>query len=136
MRQWKSLLLGTVAIQTILFPGVTSWGLRGEIQINRGSQFSRIIQTSSLGSIQYEDHSPILIDGNANFTALVDAENWPGEGTPITPYIIDRLNITGSVDNTLIDIRNTQVYFRISNCLLSQGSLGIYLNNVTNGQLF
>ncbi|MFX0205900.1 MAG: nitrous oxide reductase family maturation protein NosD [Candidatus Hodarchaeota archaeon] len=133
LKQLKLLLIGVIILQPILFPGVTGWVITQELQINTRNQFSSPIL--SRVSIQFEEHSPILIDGNANFTTQVNAENWPGEGTPTAPYFIDAVNITEFGNNNLIDIRNTNVHFRISNCLLTQGSYGISLSNVTNGQI-
>ncbi|MHA2244733.1 MAG: right-handed parallel beta-helix repeat-containing protein [Candidatus Hodarchaeales archaeon] len=83
--------------------------------------------------INYTDHNPIYIDGNTHFKAIVTAENWSGDGSESTPYIIDRLRIIGPRSNNLIEIRNTNVHFQINNCILSGGNGGVILSNVKNG---
>ncbi|MHA2323178.1 MAG: right-handed parallel beta-helix repeat-containing protein, partial [Candidatus Thorarchaeota archaeon] len=85
-------------------------------------------------------HSPIVIDGDANFNATAQTEGWSGNGTSGNPYIIEGLDIDlGGAPGHGISISNTRVNFTISNCNLtfanvSPGS-GIYLYNVTNGML-
>lgn len=122
---------------------VNSWDIN-ELNNNSGTTTSKsmnlssenIVPTSSLTSFQYENHSPIFIDGNFDFIAQAEANQWPGEGTPLSPYVIDGYNI---IDNfpSLIIIRYTDVHFQISNCFLSQGGInGICLSHVINGQLF
>jgi len=85
--------------------------------------------------VLYEPHSPIVIHGNANFSATAAAEEWPGNGILTNPYVIDSLNITGSLDSNLIEIRNTTTHFRISNCLFNQGKFGICFINVSTGYI-
>ncbi|MFX0211044.1 MAG: nitrous oxide reductase family maturation protein NosD, partial [Candidatus Hodarchaeota archaeon] len=101
----------------------------------KGIIMKRNVQTSSQISIPYENHSPIVIRGNADFINQSTTENWSGDGTPSSPIIIDGLNITGFSDDYLIDIRNVDVHFRISHCLLNRGWFGINFFNATNGQL-
>ncbi|MHA2296667.1 MAG: NosD domain-containing protein [Candidatus Hodarchaeales archaeon] len=88
---------------------------------------SRFVKVTS-----YTTHAPIYIDSNAIFSSL----GFPGSGTESNPYLITGYNITSSV-NTLIEIRNTDVYFQISDCLLNGVMVdyykGIYLYNVQNG---
>ncbi|MFX1515608.1 MAG: nitrous oxide reductase family maturation protein NosD [Promethearchaeota archaeon] len=83
--------------------------------------------------INYTDHDPIYIDGDKNFRNIARAEKWIGAGIQSSPYIIDRLRIIGPRHSNLIEIRNTDSYFFISNCILSGGNGGIYLSNVENG---
>jgi len=88
-------------------------------------------------------HAVIAIDGDANFSDTALLEGWPGDGSPENPFIIDGLDIV--VDGGhLISISNTRVSFTISNCNLTGACVntmygtdgtGIYLNNVTNGEL-
>jgi parallel beta-helix repeat protein len=91
--------------------------------------------------LQLTSHAPIEIDGDADFSATALLEGWPGDGSPENPYIIDRLNISGGSGRHGIAISNTQVSFIISNCSfhgLFAGmdmEAGIYLRNVTNGEL-
>lgn len=81
----------------------------------------------------YIDHDPIFIDGNTHFRATVIAKNWFGDGSESTPYVIDRLHIIGPRSSNLIEIRNTDLHFKINNCILSGGNGGIFLSNVKNG---
>ncbi|MFX0209528.1 MAG: right-handed parallel beta-helix repeat-containing protein, partial [Candidatus Hodarchaeota archaeon] len=123
----RSQLIIMIILITISL-GVNSWILGQELQINAKNQ-------SPIKSIQYEDHSPILIDGNANFIAATTIEGWPGEGTPSSPYVIDGINITGPEDIHLIEIRNTDVYFQITNCSLTGGKRGIIFDNVKHSEI-
>lgn len=79
-------------------------------------------------------HSPILINNNSDFTVQAAIENWTGDGTISNPYVIEGVTFQG--DNHLIEIRNTNVYFIIRNCILSQASSAFYLYQVSNGHLF
>ncbi|MHA1937726.1 MAG: right-handed parallel beta-helix repeat-containing protein, partial [Candidatus Thorarchaeota archaeon] len=105
-----------------------------------------LIQPSPLPyqPLQLTPHGAIEIDGDANFAATALLEEWPGDGSPENPYIIDGLEIDlGDGPSHCIDIRNTRVSFIISNCNLTGAyplgwqyrEAGIHLNNVTNGEL-
>lgn len=82
----------------------------------------------------YEYTEPIYINGNTDFSAVASARKWPGDGTSSIPYVIEGLTLSGTANN-LIEIRNTDVHFQISDCLISDGSFGIYLSNVQNGHI-
>ncbi|MFX0015750.1 MAG: NosD domain-containing protein [Promethearchaeota archaeon] len=86
-------------------------------------------------TLQYQPHSSISIDGNADFTDQATAENWPGNGSDSNPFIITNLLITGTPGERLIDIRNTDVHFKIIHCYLSQGET-IFLQQVRNGHFY
>ena len=86
-------------------------------------------------------HSPIEIDGDVNFWEIAQLEGWPGDGSPENPFIINGLSIFNDGGH-LISISNTRVSFTISNCNLTGGcynslydGTGIYLENVTNGEI-
>ncbi|MHA2210935.1 MAG: NosD domain-containing protein, partial [Candidatus Thorarchaeota archaeon] len=91
-------------------------------------------------------HDPIVIWGDANFSATALLEGWPGDGSPENPFIIDGLDIDlgGETGNCII-IWDTRVSFTISNCkltgaegyFLGDGFLGsgILLYNVAKGEL-
>ena len=68
-----------------------------------------------------EDHDPISIDGNGDFTSTAASEGWLGDGTAISPYLIDGYNIISGIK--AISVNNTNVYFRISNCSFSGVSI-------------
>ena len=88
-------------------------------------------------SQEYNESSPIIIDGNSDFINQANLYNWTGDGNYSTPYNITNLNITANdVNVNPIDIRNTNLSFQISNCLLQSGRYGIYLNNASHGSVF
>ncbi|MFW9854909.1 MAG: nitrous oxide reductase family maturation protein NosD [Candidatus Thorarchaeota archaeon] len=97
--------------------------------------FTSVYTFALRSSDSYIVHPPIVIVGNQNFLTQASTENWLGDGTPASPYTIEGLNITSPLDTSLIDIRNTDVFFHIANCLLDGGAYGIKLDNVTNGQI-
>lgn len=79
----------------------------------------------------YTYHVPINILGASDFLS------FPGSGSPTDPYNITGLYINATSGN-LIFISNTNLYFRIENCLLnglSTTTQGINLQNVTNGAI-
>ncbi|MFW9910298.1 MAG: right-handed parallel beta-helix repeat-containing protein, partial [Candidatus Thorarchaeota archaeon] len=81
-------------------------------------------------------HESIAIDGDVNFLDTALLEEWPGDGSPENPYIIDRLNIDlGGANGRCISISNTRVSFIISNCNLTGANYGICLENVINGEI-
>ena len=84
-------------------------------------------------SASYEAHPPINIGNNSDFMAQAISNNWPGEGTSLAPYLIEGLNISGPLDTALLEIRNTDVFFSVSNCIFERGGNGIRLIDMTNG---
>jgi len=91
-------------------------------------------------SAGYQPHPIILIDGNGSFTATNGVTSGTGANT--NPYIIEDWNVThisNDVSNFYaIVIRNTNAYFTIRNvylCGVGTSSIGIYFDNVTNGQV-
>ncbi|MFX0149644.1 MAG: NosD domain-containing protein, partial [Candidatus Hodarchaeota archaeon] len=85
-------------------------------------------------TVYYKVHPPISIWGNSGFASQAADEGWPGTGTNIDPYIIDGLNIS-DYPSELIKIRNVDAYFIIRNCVLANGTTGIYFEEVSNGQI-
>lgn len=83
----------------------------------------------------YQNHQPIFIKGNTNFSATAAVEGWNGNGTAADPYIIEGLQMTSSPNETLIRIQNTDVHFRIINCHLIGGDHGLYFTNVSHGEI-
>lgn len=83
----------------------------------------------------------IYINSNADFVSQAATENWTGDGTKGNPYIIEDYDINASSAHG-IEIRNTDVYFIIRNCVIYNGyeenvrsNYGIYFYNVTNGRI-
>ncbi|MFX0206687.1 MAG: hypothetical protein ACFFDT_11940, partial [Candidatus Hodarchaeota archaeon] len=84
-------------------------------------------------SFRLQTHTPILINGNDDFHAQAAANGRDlsntRDGSASSPYKISNLNISGYSGIYLIDIRNTDVHFQLSNNSLSMGELGVKLNN-------
>ncbi len=101
-----------------------------ESELSQGEEIINIIPHYSL-----TESDTIFIDGNDAFHELASNESWSGDGSFTTPYIITNLNITNSTGSSaipLVEIRNTDLYFNLSYCLLEGGSYGLFLSNVTN----
>ncbi|MFX1416207.1 MAG: NosD domain-containing protein [Promethearchaeota archaeon] len=90
-------------------------------------------------------HSPIAIDGDANFSDTALLEGWPGDGSPENPYIIENYNIdVNYADVSCIEIRDiASTYFIIRGCTVTgaivgrigyPSQAGIYLYNVNYGK--
>ncbi|MHA2365693.1 MAG: right-handed parallel beta-helix repeat-containing protein [Candidatus Hodarchaeales archaeon] len=81
--------------------------------------------------------SSITISGDTDFHNQADNNNWLGDGSKQSPYLIDGLNITRS-NSTLINITDTTVYFSIQNNYfdgITGEEYGFYLNNVSHGMI-
>lgn len=78
----------------------------------------------------YVDHPPIEILSDAAFSGY----SFPGNGSFNNPYIIEGYNITalGSL-SIAIEIRNTNSYFIIRNCLIYTEYIGIGLSYIHSG---
>ena len=80
----------------------------------------------------YSPHPPILIDGDAGFTAANGVTR--GSGTPSDPYVIEGWEIDASIA-TGISIANTLAHAVIRNVSVSGGDLiydGVLLDTVAN----
>ncbi|MFW9846004.1 MAG: nitrous oxide reductase family maturation protein NosD [Candidatus Thorarchaeota archaeon] len=82
-----------------------------------------------------EIHSPIQILNDSQLVNLAEDENWEGDGSESTPFIIDAYNITSDLAIG-IEIRNVSIHFMIRNCHLDSASgifeAGILLHNVSH----
>ncbi len=96
------------------------------------SEIPSINENFTHPTFSYQVHIPIFIDDNSDFTTL----GFSGNGTPTNPFMINNYNITGSSSETLIEIRNTDLYFKIIDCFLDRGKYGIVFTNVTNAVVF
>lgn len=83
------------------------------------------------GDQSYVISSQIVISSNQDFVS----KEFPGTGVSGDPYRISGYQIDDAGVN-LISISNTDKYFAIFGNLLQLGSNGIYLSNVTNGQIY
>ena len=75
-----------------------------------------------------------------NWSATKTAGICTGSGTKTDPYIIEDLEIDGGGSGSCILIENSNVYFKIENCMdYNSGNAwadaGIRLYNVDNGKL-
>jgi len=74
----------------------------------------------------YVEHTPILIDSNADFVSL----GFPGNGTQVSPYIIQNMNITSTgMFNAGIKISLVTAYFMIRDCFITSEYIGIQLKD-------
>ncbi|MCX8173453.1 MAG: right-handed parallel beta-helix repeat-containing protein [Thermoplasmata archaeon] len=87
----------------------------------------------------YGKHGPIHINGNADFATQAAAEGWQGNGSESNPYIIERMEIDANGGSYCIWIENTDVYFVVRDCDLSNATsssspyYALMFNNVKNG---
>ncbi|MFX1606005.1 MAG: nitrous oxide reductase family maturation protein NosD, partial [Promethearchaeota archaeon] len=91
-------------------------------------------------AVANDPHGPIVINGDANFSATALVEGWTGTGSAQEPYIIENYDfVLGFTPVSSVNISHTRLHFIIRNCNF-QGpqatpSFGIYLDNVTNAQV-
>ena len=74
----------------------------------------------------YIPHSEIYIDSDDDFGPT--GYNFPGDGSLVTPYVIDGYSIETSASYG-INITSTSVYFIISNCLITTTGTAISITN-------
>ncbi|MHA2362595.1 MAG: DUF2341 domain-containing protein [Candidatus Hodarchaeales archaeon] len=78
------------------------------------------------------------IDGNADFINTASVNSWLGDGSLGNPFIIEDY-VFSKASTTLISIQNTDMHFILRNNSLNglnnASNRGIYLKNVTNGQI-
>jgi len=103
------------------------------------SEKPRNINEPELKHAGYWNVTPFTINGNSGWEALNSSYDWcSGSGTLNDPYIIQNLSIDALGVNNCIYILNTDVFFEIRNCSLTNASAlpdkgGIRLANVQNG---
>ncbi len=93
-----------------------------------------LLSVSTVSAEGLTPHSPIYINGNDGFIPANGVTS--GSGTSGDPYIIENWDI--SAENAHgIEIRNTTAHFVIRNCYShgNRGHIGIFLDNVINGQI-
>ena len=80
-----------------------------------------------LSTESYTTHSPISINSDTDFLTY----SFNGDGTSANPYMIESYNISSTGSSSMaIDIRNTNAYFIIRNCIVYSEYIGIGLHNV------
>ncbi|MFX1254328.1 MAG: nitrous oxide reductase family maturation protein NosD [Promethearchaeota archaeon] len=112
-------------------------GLRHTMQ-NQSADASRSNPQYFRSPGVYENHLPISIDNNTDFLAQAVLEGWSGTGTQNDPLLISGYEISNS-SKSLIDIKNTDLYFQITsnnlNGISRNGWAGIYLENVIHARI-
>ncbi|MFX0016142.1 MAG: NosD domain-containing protein [Promethearchaeota archaeon] len=91
-------------------------------------------ETQVYSYADFDLHS-IIIDGNKEFDLIVKDFNLKGAGSSIDPYIISGFIFTDKISLNLINIKNVDYYFQITDNILSGGVIGICLNNLSNCQI-
>lgn len=95
------------------------------------------INRNSTNALAYSDHSPILIDGNADFMFQAVTESWSGDGTQGNPITISGYRIADEGIQCL-RLWNVDLHWKVSDCLFEGGApsefSGIWLTNVSNGE--
>ena len=95
--------------------------------------------TLTINKVSYAVHSPIVINGDADFMSQAPGEGWDiggRDGSSTKPFLIENLDISDlSTHGNLIDIRNTQVFFEIRDSHLHEGGTGIFLADVSNARI-
>jgi len=94
-----------------------------------------ISSTENSNSIQYTISDPIEIDGEIAFRATAQTKGWSGDGTSQSPIIIDGLQIVGDFSKPLISIKNSQLFFNLQNCVLTRGTIGILLEDISKASI-
>jgi len=129
------ILLSILAVFSNIFPKIL---IKSQKQIES-------ITRPKLKNAGYWDltGTPIFIDDsdpNFNWSKTATDNDWcDGTGTWNDPYIIENVTIDGQNTNSCITIENSNVFFVIRYCYLSNSGseeAGINLNNVNNSFIF
>ena len=107
-----------------------------DIEQDSGNKRSQDILHKSMGTrVAGIAHDAIIIGSDEEFTTKAAEENWLGDGSITTPFIIEGFDIdVGGLGGNCIKVENTTVYFIIQNCYLTgSGDAGVRLGNLTNG---
>lgn len=81
--------------------------------------------------IRISSSENITINGNFELSQISSS----GNGTELSPYVIEDLIINGQNDTYCILIGNTDKYFVIENCSFFNASVGLWFYNVTFGNV-
>lgn len=133
IRSSKVLVFAVILVAVLMIGGFA--GLIGEIGDSKVMHPSETPLRTPAG-ILYTSHSPILINGNANFTNASGVV-W-GSGVESDPYILEGWDIQGSIGISRIVIQSTSAHFLIRDCYLhdsgvASGGFGISLLLCSNG---
>jgi parallel beta-helix repeat protein len=78
---------------------------------------------------------PVLITGNEELELFAERRNWSGEGTYLSPYIIENL-VIDSKTHFAMHISNTNAYIIIRNCTVFGGDRSFMLDRTEGGIYF
>jgi parallel beta-helix repeat protein len=129
----KSLqILGCSTIIILLCFGIANIQSQESIPINRGAHDISVSsyheKTVNIDATQYTEHDAIRIQDDDDFHSQAMEEGWDlgGErdGNSTTPYLISGYHFKSNIPK-LIEIRNTQVHFDISDNIF-EGDPAIY----------
>ncbi len=121
-------MIVTLILSTIIIFLSYEISYDNEKYLPQSSDYDMSFPSKKVSSLFFQNHSPIVINGNSDFSEQADDEGWNGTRTPLNPYIIDGLNIIGDRSEDLINIRNTDVYFRVSSSIFLNGSNGLFFS--------
>ncbi|MGY5876760.1 MAG: right-handed parallel beta-helix repeat-containing protein [Candidatus Thorarchaeota archaeon] len=129
--KWKSLLFATLLMTSTLF-------MSGVIQLDiEDTAASPQIVKSVLMMPSYTEHDTIYIQNNSHLQYLAQNESWGGDGSELSPFLIEGYNITS--DALAIEINHVTLYVTIMDCYIDSNNPGfdhgIYLNNVSHCQI-
>ncbi|MFX0090303.1 MAG: hypothetical protein ACFFBD_00970 [Candidatus Hodarchaeota archaeon] len=135
----RFLVIGVILIVSIISPfffGTPNPNIEIKSQASNGR--GDFFQANFECSNSYTEHSPISIDGNVDFLNQATNEGWSGTGALGDPIVITGYNITNS-SGILLQIRNTNLYFQLSNNLFDGGwgshEIGLFFENVSHGTI-
>ncbi|MHA2108698.1 MAG: NosD domain-containing protein, partial [Candidatus Hodarchaeales archaeon] len=105
-------------------------------------QFSELVYEKDITYFTSEyyfddfDRPLIAIEGSESFAYFANLEGWQGTGTENDPYVIEGLTLNGtSFSFPIIEIRNSQDYFSIRNCIFLGADIGIKLISAENADI-
>ncbi len=85
------------------------------------------------------DHSPIAIDGDAQFLTKAQDEGWSGHGSAADPYLIDGYQFKLLDNQTAISIAHVRLFFSIEDCAMGPRDSAVHYAeegiNVTDSNL-
>ncbi|MFX0051008.1 MAG: right-handed parallel beta-helix repeat-containing protein, partial [Candidatus Hermodarchaeota archaeon] len=81
----------------------------------------------------------MILGGNDGLLNLAELYDWPGDGTPQNPIIIDGYRIFGGDDLTALEITGIDLHFRVQNCQfvgIGKSSGIVIYGDTSNGYFF
>ena len=96
-----------------------------------------LILSTTVTPLPYDLYEEFIIDGDADFITQAGLEGWSGSGTLNDPIILKNLLfITLTPGISSLEIRNTNLHFKIEECIIVGGtSRTLELYSVQNGNI-